>query len=85
MLIVRTRAQNNDNGTSVASTTIRFRGSRSTRPPIAVGVEIDLERVVHTDAGSVHRFGETADGYNSRDDRISINSNTKELEVAAAV
>ncbi|KAJ8464052.1 hypothetical protein ONZ51_g9847 [Trametes cubensis] len=50
MLIVRTRAQNNDNGTSVASTTIRFRGSRSTRPPIAVGVEIDLERVVDTES-----------------------------------
>ncbi|KAI8976640.1 hypothetical protein BD414DRAFT_160084 [Trametes punicea] len=52
MLIVRTRTANTASkaNATVASTTLRFRSSRSTRPPISVGVEIDLERVVDTES-----------------------------------
>ncbi|EIW55361.1 uncharacterized protein TRAVEDRAFT_74190 [Trametes versicolor FP-101664 SS1] len=53
MLIVSTKQNTENNGTTYASgTTIRFRGSRSTRPPLTIGVEIDLERVVDTDGRS---------------------------------
>ncbi len=53
MLIVSTKQNTENNPTSYASgTTIRFRGSRSTRPPLTIGVEIDLERVVDTDGRS---------------------------------
>ncbi|KAI0764535.1 hypothetical protein BD413DRAFT_167301 [Trametes elegans] len=56
MMIVRSRSSKSEgssahNGNSITSgTTIRFRGSRSARPPVSIGVEIDLERVVDTES-----------------------------------
>lgn len=46
MLIVSTRQNTENNASSYPSaSTIRFRGSRSTRLPRSIGVEIDLEHV----------------------------------------
>ncbi|KAI0642529.1 hypothetical protein C8Q79DRAFT_917043 [Trametes meyenii] len=55
MLIVRTRQTSEKTSTSLAGsgTAIRFRStgrSINTRPPVSIGVEIDLERVVDTES-----------------------------------
>ncbi|KAL1946351.1 hypothetical protein VTO73DRAFT_15478 [Trametes versicolor] len=71
MLIVSTR-QNTASyatGSLTLATTVRFRGSRSTRTPHAIGVEFDLERVSDTNARSpiVRTFGEARGVYTDQD------------------
>ncbi|OJT03192.1 hypothetical protein TRAPUB_6240 [Trametes pubescens] len=69
MLIVSTRQNAENNASSYPShTTIRFRGSRSTRVPRSIGVEIDLERV-DTDGRSPGQrtFDGTRDVYTTQD------------------
>ncbi|RPD55942.1 hypothetical protein L226DRAFT_570424 [Lentinus tigrinus ALCF2SS1-7] len=88
MLIVRARRGNsqmsNDTMGSLSSPTSPARlwggnrGSFSGRQNVSIGVTIDLERVVHTETGSLHRFGDNPDPYGSRD-RMSALLTTKEL------
>ena len=54
------------------------RRSFSGRQNVSIGVTIDLERVVHTETGSVHRFGGNPAPYGSRD-RMSALLTDKEL------
>ncbi|KAI0764541.1 hypothetical protein BD413DRAFT_482523 [Trametes elegans] len=67
MLIVRARATNEERGTTMASTTIQFRHTVSTRQALSVGVELDLERDVDARAGPqmFHRTG--SDAYSTED------------------
>ncbi|KAI0720817.1 hypothetical protein C8T65DRAFT_632908 [Cerioporus squamosus] len=89
MLIVRARRHNSTSSNTIGSMSsptspARLWGHRSSlsgRPNVSIGVTIDLERVVHTETGSVHRFGDNPDPYGSQD-RMSALMTTKEIGAA---
>ncbi|RDX40759.1 hypothetical protein OH76DRAFT_1423508 [Lentinus brumalis] len=90
MLIVRARHPNSSSsGNTIGSLSsptspARLWGHRSSltgRPNVSIGVTIDLERVVHTETGSVHRFGDHPDPYGSQD-RMSALMTTKQIGAA---
>lgn len=74
MLIVRAHAPREDDSTPLASTLQFSRTRTSTRPGFptsSVGVEINLERVVHTDLGRPRSYVLSDHPYGPNDKEVS--------------